>query len=368
MIGERVRLAREATKLTQRQLADRSGVPIGTLGPVENARLATLASAHILGIAEATGFPPSFFELGPLPDMPEGRFRKRAKGRAKDEKQLRAHARLIVELVRTAEDKLDLPAVRIKPVADISSLEEIENIAQMVREQLGVGARDPIPNFMRAVERAGVVVARLPHEFPDHSAYSAWPDVGFGGRPLIAIAAGQPGDRERASLGHELGHIVLHTRRPEVDPKVAEKEAYRFAGAVLFPREAAEETLKSPVTLRILMSAKATFGTSIALNARRSLDLGLISHDHFVSLNKQLSARGWRRDEPVNVIPESPSLLSKVIDQIGGVGSHKERADRLHMNYFFFAALSSTSPRADAPGNEGLKPSSAPTPTPLRPT
>jgi hypothetical protein len=48
-------------------------------------------------------------------------------------------------------------------------------------------------------------------------------------------------------------HLVLHTLRTTLDPDLAEAEAWRFAGALLFPREAAEEMLVPPVTLRVLI-------------------------------------------------------------------------------------------------------------------
>ena len=339
MIGERVRLVREASSLTQQQLAELSGVPVGTLGPIENGRVLDPGDESIRQIAAVTGFPVSFFYGGPLPDLQEGYFRKLKRGSAKDEKRLRAHVRLVLEIVQQAERDLQLPPIRLVPIETDPMLDELEGIAEDVRALLGVGALDPIPNLTRAVERAGIVVARLPVVFPDHSAYSAWPDMGLGGRPIIAVSGGQPGDRERASIGHELGHLLLHTARVGVDHKLAEKEAFRFAGAVLFPREAAIEALRPPITLRVLMYAKARFGTSIAFNAQRARDLGLITQQHFVSLRKQLHARRWAKKEPVEVVPESPLLLPKILDRLGGPGSLKDRAERLHTPYFLFSAL-----------------------------
>ncbi len=339
MIGERIRLAREVNKLTQKRLAELSGVPIGTIGPIENGRALNLRADDIKRIATATGFPFSFFGRGPLPDIRDGFFRKLASGKAKDEKQVRAQARLIIELLQLSENRLRLPPVQIEPIRRCPTVEEIEDIAQDVRAQLGVGQCDPIPNFTRAVERAGVVVTRLPFEFPKHPSYSVWTDMELGGRPLIVNGNGQPGDRERANIGHELGHVVLHTLRRKLNSKIAEREAWRFAGAILLPREAAQETLRPPITLRILMAAKAKFGTSIAFNAQRALDLGLIRQERFVSIRKQLHARRWWKREPVEVVRENPLLLPKIIDYLAGTGSLKERANRLHMNYFLFAAL-----------------------------
>ena len=48
--------------------------------------------------------------------------------------------------------------------------------------------------------------------------------------------------------------------------------------------------------------------------------LGLIDPARKTSLFKQLSARGWRKNEPVRVHPESPALLAKLIEHRFGEG------------------------------------------------
>jgi Zn-dependent peptidase ImmA (M78 family)/transcriptional regulator with XRE-family HTH domain len=341
VIGERVRLAREACLLTQHDLSDLSGVPLGTIGAIENSRIASPSDDAIVKIARATGFPTSFFHLGDLPDMPEGHYRRLTKGTVKVGKQVRAQVRQIIELVQRSEGLLQLPPVQLEPVREVSDLEEIEKIAARARQWLGVGSRDPIPNVMRAVERAGVVVIRLPNEMPHHDGFSAWPDYGLNGRPIIALTGGHPGDRDRFNTAHELGHLLLHTLRPGIERAKAEKEAHRFAGALLLPREAAIAAMHPPITLRVLMGIKATFGTSIAMSAQRALDLNLITHHQFLSLRKQLSARRWLRAEPVEVSSEKPLLISKVVNILSGEGSTSERAARIAMPLFTFRAVAS---------------------------
>ncbi len=339
MIGERVRLAREACLLTQLQLSEASGVPQGTLSQMEAGRIASPSYDAVASIARATQFPPTFFYLGPLPDLPDGHYRKLKRGTGKVTRQVRAQVRQVVELVQISEGQVRLPSLVFEPVDVIEGPDEIEQVADRMRVVLGVGGRDPIPNLTRAIERAGVVVVALPIEMRDHDGFSAWPDFGLGGRPIIATSPTGAGDRNRFTLAHELGHLVLHTTRTEVASSLAEKEAHRFAGALLIPQEAAEETLRPPLTLQVLKEVKATFGVSIAMGARRAFDLGMISKEHYVSLNKQLSARGWRRREPVDVGVEEPLLLRKMIALLAGGGSVSDRAERVHMPTFAFRAL-----------------------------
>jgi Zn-dependent peptidase ImmA (M78 family)/transcriptional regulator with XRE-family HTH domain/DNA-directed RNA polymerase subunit RPC12/RpoP len=329
MIGERVRLAREACRLTQKSLAVSSGVPPGTIGSIENGLISEPSDNTIFKISVATGFPVGFFYLGQLPDMPEGRFRHKKRVPAKDRMQIRAQVRQTVELVQRSEQCLRLPKVTLSPITPPLDMDQIERLAVETREKLGIGQRDPIPNFTRAVERAGVVVVRLPY-VPGCDSYSVWPDYGFHGRPIIAIVGDHPGDRDRANVGHELGHLLLHTEASNIEYDPAETEAWRFAGAILLPVAAAHDLMRRHLTMRVLMAIKANYGTSMSLTIRRAYDLGLISNDHYSSLNKQLSARGWRTHEPVPVHNEETLLIKKIISHMSDGDSLRDK--NIHLN------------------------------------
>ncbi len=342
MIGERLRLAREACGLTQAELAELAEVTQGALSQIEAGRVLTPAPETVRAIANATGFPVKFFDLGPLPDLPEGNYRKQARGTSRADKQIRARARQIVELVQRSESVVGLPKVTITPVDEAKDAAEIEELVVEIRDLLGVGASDPIPNLMRAMERAGVIVVRLPGEMRHHDSFSAWPDYGFGGRPIVVLTGGHTGDRDRFTVGHELGHLVLHTVRRGVEPAQAEAEAHRFAGALLLPKEAAREAMKAPLTLRDLMGVKATYGISIAASARRAWDLKLIGHEQYKSLNRQISARQWKKVEPVDVPSEQPVVVGKIVAALGGDGSTHQRADRAMVPAFMLRSLTTT--------------------------
>lgn len=338
MIGERVRHARDFCGLTQTSLAELAGLTQSKISDVEAGRTRA-APEDVERIARATGFPVAFFELGPLPDLPDGNFRRLKRGKARVTTQVRAQARQIVELVQRAEPVLKMPPVRLHPVR---TLEDCEALAADVREEAGVGYRDPIPNLTRAIERAGVVVAGLPSEIPDHYGFSAWPEFGFEGRPIIVFARVDPGDRQRFTIAHELGHLLMHSplRDDELDADEAEQEANCFARALLLPAEAAFDAMRSPLTLTTLAHVKATFGVSIGMCAYRAHDLGLISDARHVSLRKQMTSRGWHREEPVEVPQEQPLLIRKVLDLVAQGDSVLARADSLKLPAFAYRALS----------------------------
>jgi Zn-dependent peptidase ImmA (M78 family)/transcriptional regulator with XRE-family HTH domain len=342
VIGPRVRLAREACGFTQIQLAELTGITQGTLSDIESGQISVPSENIVAQIANATGFPEGYFCLGPLPDFPDGSWRKLKRGSSKVTAQIRAQSRHIVETMQRLEPFVRLPPVLIHALLngiDPGDAERIERVAQDTRHVLGIGSDDAVPNVCRAIERVGVLVAALPTPMPDHSGFSVWPDQGLEGRPLIVVSSADPGDKMRFTLAHELGHLILHTLRGSTDPKTAESEANRFAGALLLPRRAALRDIRIPVTLGTLAAVKQIYGTSIAMNAKRSLDLSIIDQNHFISLRKQISARGWTRAEPVEVPRENPILIGRMLQAMGGEGSINRRAANVNMNRFQFRAL-----------------------------
>jgi Zn-dependent peptidase ImmA (M78 family)/transcriptional regulator with XRE-family HTH domain len=340
MIGERIRHARDFCGLTQVELSERCGIVQSRISDLELGRDLSVSEDDIVGIAAVTGFPVEFFYMGPLPEVPDGRFRKRKRGTARATHQVRAQTRQIVELVQRAESKLVMPPVRLNP---IGNMPDVEELTRSVRSEAGVGSRDPIPNLTRALERAGIIVASLWGDMPDHSGYSVWPNFGVDGRPVIVFANEDPGDRQRFTLAHELGHLLLHSlrRATVMTNDDAEKEANWFAGALLLPEEAAREAMRPPLTLTTLAHVKASFGASIGTCAQRALDLNLIDKERFVSFRKQMSSRGWNKKEPVEVPQEKPLMIHRVMDVVAIGGSVAEKALSAGMPLFAYRSLAS---------------------------
>ena len=118
----------------------------------------------------------------------------------------------------------------------------------------------------------------------------------------------KPGDRLRFSAAHELGHVLVHTESKPLSREVREAEADTFASAFLLPREAMLDELSPALTLAGYSRIKARWGVSMQAVIRRSFDLGVIDRDRYRSLQIQISSRGWRKDEPVDIPKETPAL------------------------------------------------------------
>ena len=306
-------MARDYLGWTQAELAYRAKVGQSAISQVENG--GPIGLDTLKSICWATDYSMDFFTRGPLSDMPDLslRYRSRASRPAKFANRFRAHCRHGIELVEDLWQRLDLPPVTIQPVVEKIDLEAIEKIALLTRRQLGIGIDDPVPNVIRAAERGGVFIFGSSIDAETIDAASVWSSLPTD-RPLICFVRGRPGDRQRLSVAHELGHLILHKYR-RVDNAIAEKEAFRFAAAMLIPEHAAREELKPPILLSRLVWKKAKWGVSVAALIRRAFDLRLIDDFRYRSLQKQLSARKWTKVEPGDVRPEEPILMAQTLRQ-----------------------------------------------------
>jgi Zn-dependent peptidase ImmA (M78 family) len=249
-----------------------------------------------------------------------------------------------------------LPPALPLAAGEILSIDSVEELAAQTRDNLGLDPSGPVLHVTRSLERGGIVVAPLAFSESDddsetigHFGASCWP--GPPDPAVIGYFEGGSGDRQRFTLAHELGHLVMHTRRRFVsDP---EDEANRFAGAFLVPRVRAEEFITTDITLGDLARLKATWGVSIQALIMRCGQLGLIDPARKTSLFKQLSARGWRKNEPVRVHPEPPTLLAKLIEYRFGEGmaGYRRAADVLGLPVFALATLAPLTKTKGLPSN-----------------
>ena len=333
--GERLRTLRELLGLTGAALSDMSGMSKSWISQVETkAREAT--EEGLRAVAEGTGTPMSFFYARPSTIPRDSlHFRKLASASRTVTKRVQA---FYGESYRVSEDILsdaEYPAPPL-PYATTDDLmpEDIEELADTTREALRLASDKPIPNLTRAMERAGIAVAPIVLTDPageeqsatqNHFGLSYW--GGIGEAALVTYFPGSQGDRDRFTLAHELGHLVLHTFRPRAEDP--ETEANRFAAALLVPRERAVTDITDRLSLTGYARLKATWGVSIQALIMRGHAIGNLNDSRKRSLYVQLTQRGWRKNEPVTVGQEKTILLWTLLERQFGPKPYLTAADRL---------------------------------------
>ncbi|WP_087101316.1 ImmA/IrrE family metallo-endopeptidase [Nocardiopsis sp. JB363] len=351
--GERLRVLRELMGLTQTQVSGMSGVASSWISDVENGHR-DHDDAKLEQIAKATETPIGFFYVQPK-SVPLDSLRFRKLASAKRSVTKRVHA-LYGESYRVSDDLITSQNYPIPPLPfvdkDVVTLDEIESLADQTRVALRLAPDKPIPHLTRALERGGIAVAPMvltddsrgdEPSGNDHFGVSYW--GGPGDTALIGYFPAS-GDRDRFTLAHELGHLVLHTFRPRA--RNAELEANRFASALLVPRERAEEDLSFKMTLTDYARMKATWGVSIQALIMRGAALDKIDDTRKRSLYVQLSQRNWRKNEPVKVGQEHPLLLWSLLERRFGSRPYVPGSDVLAIPPAVLRSIAPTPPARPA--------------------
>lgn len=320
MLGSRIRQGRMAAGLSLRGLAQAVGLSAMAISKYERGQLKP-SSETLLRLGKALGVRTEYFFRQPSIDLTEVEFRKHSKLSSKDE------AKALEDVKEKLERWIDLETVipaswpnafalpKGLP-AQITAYEDIESVAARVRKawQLGTG---PIGNLMDKMEEEGIKVILTPHDggkkFDGLVAKA-------NGHTIIVVGQDWPGDRQRFTLAHELGHLVLHGRlAPVLDE---ERACNHFAGAFLVPKEEVIRLLgpsRSWLEPRELYLLKHEWGLSMNGWIHRAQDLGVLSDaaarrlwDFFAK--QEHNGFTWRKCEPGDPYPnECPLRFSQLI-------------------------------------------------------
>jgi Zn-dependent peptidase ImmA (M78 family)/transcriptional regulator with XRE-family HTH domain len=310
--GERVRQAREIAGLTQAELAKLADIDQSYISFLEKGQRD--ASEEVVHrIAMHTKFPLSFFKQESGPEFPLGSllFRRRQSLTSRDRDRIRQVARLTFEIAgkmlrRFQQIELRLPR----------SNEEPRVAARLARAALGLSPDSPVSQLISKLEKNGVFVLAVPFHIDEHDAFSVWADTDPR-VPIIILSSEKPGDRQRRTVAHELGHLVLH-RATTGDVATIEDQADAFASEFLLPEEAMRREIPDPLTLSALAELKSRWGTSMQSIVMRAHELQMITTNQQKYLFQQMSMKGWRKKEPVPIPSEKPRLLAQLAESIYG--------------------------------------------------
>jgi Zn-dependent peptidase ImmA (M78 family)/transcriptional regulator with XRE-family HTH domain len=305
--AEMLTLARESRNLTQGELAELSGLSQGYISKAENGIIEP--DKHRLGLlSQALHYPPEFFLRGGRAygyGSPCLRYRKR---QSLPMKRVR-HNLALMNVLRMQVEQL-IKGVEIQspigfPRFDIDEFGSPTAIAQLVRAQWRL-PHGPVRNLVRTVEAAGGIVILCSFGTDRMDAVSQWPEAD---RPYFLLNKDAPGDRQRLTLAHEIGHMVMN-QWPSANQ---EDEAYEFARELLMPADEIRDDLRG-LDLKRLYPLKSYWRVSMQVLIYQAGSLGLISERQQRSLFARLSELGYKKTEPAPIEAEQPALIHDIVE------------------------------------------------------
>jgi Zn-dependent peptidase ImmA (M78 family)/DNA-binding XRE family transcriptional regulator len=304
MLGARIKQGRVAAGLSLRDLAQGVGVSAMAISKYERDQIKP-SSETLLRLGSALGVRTEYFFRQPVIELTGVNFRKHAKLSPQDEAKALDDVR--EQLERWLELEAVIPSSWPKAFslpkglpAHVHEYEAIEAIADRIRAawHLGTG---PIANLIDRLEEVGIKVILTPHD--GGKKFDGMVTIA-NGNTVIVVGESWPGDRQRFTLAHELGHLVLRGRLAEGLDE--ERACHRFASALLVPRQEAVRLLgasRSWVEPRELYMLKHEWGLSMNGWLYRALHLGILTkaaakrHWEFFAQQGE-GGTTWREQEP----------------------------------------------------------------------
>lgn len=193
----------------------------------------------------------------------------------------------------------------------VDDFDSAADAAIQLRREWGLTA-GAVPQLVLLIEDAGGLVLVRDLGSRELDAVTQWVD---GNPPLFLINAHAPADRFRFSLAHELGHVIMHGE-PGVTA-VQERQADEFASELLLPADTIRVELKqSRLDLARLLDLKHRWGVSMAALLRRALTLGVVSDWQYRNLMVEMSALGYRTQEPSDMVRENPQFVPALVTHL----------------------------------------------------
>ncbi|MDR1900740.1 MAG: XRE family transcriptional regulator [Treponema sp.] len=300
---EMLSLARKVQGLTQTDLHQKTGISQAHLSKIEQG-IQLPTDEHLEQLSSALGFPVNFFFQNNrcLPPITPFHRKRTALGKKSQEQ-----AEAIANLKRIHLEKLltEFEAERMIPKLELDEFGTPEKIAQVVRSYFML-PRGPIDNLVALLENYGVFIFLENFSSMQLAGFTL---IGDGTTPIMFINKNAPGDMERLTIGHELGHLIMHI----IITENVENEAWKFATEFLMPKADIIPDLRKARRIVDYADLKRKWKISMAALIRRAHELKIITDTQYRYLMQGMAS--YRVKEPVQTSQEIPTLFDELMSK-----------------------------------------------------
>lgn len=298
-------LAREEQGWTQAEAAPHLGISQGMLSKLESG-VGTLTPEVGGKAAEVFARPVEFFYYSDSIQAPTFvLYRKRTSVPPEALKKFWAKITIATIELKRLLTGAELTTEGIRHMDPDECKRGAAEVAQRIRRMWKLPP-GPIRNLIQIVENAGCVVVKLDFGTRKIDGCAGFVD----GHPVVFVNEGMSAVRQRLTVAHEVGHLIMH-RYPSDE---AEDQAFLFAAELLMP-ESEIRSMLAPLSMDKLARLKMYWLVSIQALVKWAEFLGVIKPSTARYYWAKLSANNLREVEPYDdqIPAEEPTLLSEFI-------------------------------------------------------
>lgn len=194
------------------------------------------------------------------------------------------------------------------------SLNDAENAACEFRKFLGISIRQPISDLISIIENLGVSIIQIKNINNMFDDFDGLCEI-INGVPIIVILDDiKDGARQRFTICHELGHLLLKINNEDDEEKLCN----RFASSLLMPGVAIKDEFgehRSNISFYELVAFKNEFKVSYTAILYRLKDLNIINEYLYKKLSIYISTHIGKND-PNPIPPEKSFHFKKLVHRL----------------------------------------------------
>lgn len=305
-----IMFVREYRGLSQTELASKiKGLSQSNLSKYEKG-VGSLSDEIILKIIDLLEFPYSFYENNISNKVEHAHYRRKASVTKKERTEIEYSNKLVGYIIDQMSHTVEFPDYSI-PDINLEDGYTPESVAKFIRKFFNL-KNEPVKDIFSLLESHGIIVVELDYDVDVFDGVSFCTDEGF---RVIIINKNFSNDHKRLTLAHELGHVIMHLspKIPIPDFRDREDEAYRFASEFLMPKDDIINSLRN-LKLQHLIELKRYWLTSMSSIIYRANKLKCIDNNKYTYFNIELSRKGYKKEEPINVYIDEPILLNQAYE------------------------------------------------------
>ena len=196
-----------------------------------------------------------------------------------------------------------------------NNFEDAENAAINFRKFIEISNKQPISDLINILENLGIIIIQINNYNNKFDDFDGLSEI-VNGIPIIVLLDGiKDGARQRFTIAHELGHLVLDINDKEVDE---EKLCNRFASALLMPKDAIINEFgisRRNISFFELKVFKEEYKVSFTAIIYRLKDLNIISEYLYKNLSAFLSQKIGKNDKNP-ITPETSNQFKRIVHKL----------------------------------------------------
>ena len=253
-----------------------------------------------------------FLKSYQVPQMKFTSFRKKQRLKGKNLELLQE---TIQEEVAKYLEVIEMNKLENKSKIKKYKCDSLEEAANKFRNEINISKIQPISDLTNILENLGIIIIYIKNtnnRFDDFDGLSEM----VNNVPVIALLDNiKDGARQRFTIAHELGHLVLDINNKELDE---EKLCNRFSSSLLMPKEAMINEFgryRNRISFYELTALKNEYKVSYAAIAYRLKDLKIISDNAYKELSIFIN-KNIGKNDPKPISPEISYQFKRIVHKL----------------------------------------------------